>query len=175
MRNLLWICSQIDATGPYWWSVNLGSGNGLVPLDNKPLPEPMLTQIYVTSTIGMNVIVEETRINGFCHKNVIIIRVIIGWRLWSQAPENTEGWNPPKMSICNEFPYWENVWGLWKYTCIWLLTPDKMHIKMHTEILDCNIFCILLCRLTPAWMSSCHQLTSIRSAQCSSNCGKALP
>ena len=29
-------------------SVNTGSGNGLVPSGNKPLPEPMLTQIYVT-------------------------------------------------------------------------------------------------------------------------------
>ena len=26
------------------WQVNIGSGNGLVPLGNKPLPEPMLTQ-----------------------------------------------------------------------------------------------------------------------------------
>ena len=30
--------------GPY----NIGSGNGLVPSGNKPLPETMLTQIYVT-------------------------------------------------------------------------------------------------------------------------------
>ena len=28
--------------------VNIGLSNGLVPLGNKPLPEPMLTQIYVT-------------------------------------------------------------------------------------------------------------------------------
>ena len=27
--------------------VNIGSGNGLVPPGNKPLPEPVLTQIYV--------------------------------------------------------------------------------------------------------------------------------
>ena len=27
--------------------VNIGSGNGLVSSGNKPLPEPMLTQIYV--------------------------------------------------------------------------------------------------------------------------------
>ena len=27
--------------------VKIGSGNGLVPLGNKPLPEPMLTQIYI--------------------------------------------------------------------------------------------------------------------------------
>ena len=28
-------------------TVNIGSGNGLVPSGNKPLPEPMLTQISV--------------------------------------------------------------------------------------------------------------------------------
>ena len=33
--------------GPYRWQVNIGSGNGLVPSGTKPLPEPMLTQIYV--------------------------------------------------------------------------------------------------------------------------------
>ena len=27
--------------------VNIGSGNGLVPSGNEPLPEPMLTQIHV--------------------------------------------------------------------------------------------------------------------------------
>ena len=32
----------------HWWWVNIGSGNGLVPSGNKPLPEPMLTHIYVT-------------------------------------------------------------------------------------------------------------------------------
>ena len=32
----------------YWWRVHIGSGNGLVPSGSKPLPEPMLTQIYVT-------------------------------------------------------------------------------------------------------------------------------
>ena len=32
-----------------WWSINIGSGNGLVPSGNKPLPEPvtMLIQIFV--------------------------------------------------------------------------------------------------------------------------------
>ena len=31
--------------------VNIGSGNGLVPSGNKPLPEPMLTQISVAMLI----------------------------------------------------------------------------------------------------------------------------
>ena len=30
-----------------FWLVNIGSGNGLVPSGNNPLPEPMLTHIYV--------------------------------------------------------------------------------------------------------------------------------
>ena len=29
------------------WKVNTGEGNGLVPSGNRPLPEPMLNQIYV--------------------------------------------------------------------------------------------------------------------------------
>ena len=37
----------MSATGPYWWYVNIGSGNGLVPLGNKLLPKPMLAQFYV--------------------------------------------------------------------------------------------------------------------------------
>ena len=31
------------STEPHWWSVNIGSGNGLVPSGNKPLPESVLT------------------------------------------------------------------------------------------------------------------------------------
>ena len=37
----------MNSTGPYCWKVNIGSGNGLVPSGNKPLPEPMLTQFLV--------------------------------------------------------------------------------------------------------------------------------
>ena len=47
LRYLLWSCPNMNVTGLYWWSVNIGSGNGLVPSGNKPLPEPMLTQISV--------------------------------------------------------------------------------------------------------------------------------
>ena len=44
----LWNCSQVNATEHLWWLVNIGSGNGLMPSGNKPLPELMFTQIYVT-------------------------------------------------------------------------------------------------------------------------------
>ena len=44
----LWNCCQANATEPQQWKVNFGLGNGLVvPSGNKPLPEPILTQIYV--------------------------------------------------------------------------------------------------------------------------------
>ena len=42
-KCFLWNCFQVNATTPHWSSVNIGSGNGLVPSGNKPLPEPMLT------------------------------------------------------------------------------------------------------------------------------------
>ena len=35
-------------TRPHWWLLNIGSGKGLVPSGNKPLPEPMLTKFYDT-------------------------------------------------------------------------------------------------------------------------------
>ena len=41
------IALQLNATDHLWWWVSIGSGCGLVPSANKPLPEPMLTQIHV--------------------------------------------------------------------------------------------------------------------------------
>ena len=44
LQIFLWWCPQMNATGPCWWSVNIGSGSGLVPSGNKPLPEPELNK-----------------------------------------------------------------------------------------------------------------------------------
>ena len=43
LQYFLWNCYQVNATTPHWSVVNIGSGNGLVPSANKPLPEPVLT------------------------------------------------------------------------------------------------------------------------------------
>ena len=45
--NILSIFHEIAITTPHWSFINIGSGNGLVPSGNKPLPEPMLTLIPV--------------------------------------------------------------------------------------------------------------------------------
>ena len=44
LKYFLWNSYQVNTT-PHWSLVNNGSGNGLVPSSNKPLHEPMLTQI----------------------------------------------------------------------------------------------------------------------------------
>ena len=44
LMYLLWNCHQMNVTGSYCWSVNIGSGDGLVPSGKKPKPEPMLTR-----------------------------------------------------------------------------------------------------------------------------------
>ena len=47
LRYLLWNYHRMGIMRHCFSKVNTGSGSGLVPSDNKPLPEPMLTQIYV--------------------------------------------------------------------------------------------------------------------------------
>ena len=46
LEYLFWNCIQMN--GPYWWWVNVGSGNGLVPTGNKPLPNPDLCHHMVS-------------------------------------------------------------------------------------------------------------------------------
>ena len=68
----------MNATRPYWWKVNIGSGNGLVPSGNKPLPEPMLTQIYVA-----NHATRPQRVKIYMNKVVFFIPgVMTGICLW---------------------------------------------------------------------------------------------
>ena len=43
----MWKFPEINVIGPCWWTVNFGSGNGLMPSGNKPLSEPVLTQLRV--------------------------------------------------------------------------------------------------------------------------------
>ena len=41
-RCLSWNRLQINVTRHHWWLVNIGPGNGLVPLVNQSLPKPNL-------------------------------------------------------------------------------------------------------------------------------------
>ena len=57
--------SLVSATGPYWWAVSIGSGNGLVPSGNKPLPDPMLTQTYFATRPQCVTNTEKTSLTSF--------------------------------------------------------------------------------------------------------------
>ena len=46
-EHLLWNSYQMNASEPLWKEVSIDSVNGLVPSGNKPLPEPLLTQISI--------------------------------------------------------------------------------------------------------------------------------
>ena len=39
-------CLQVNGTAPYWWSVNVGTDNGLVMSSTNPISESMLTEVY---------------------------------------------------------------------------------------------------------------------------------
>ena len=60
--HLLGNYPDMNVTELHWWSVNIGSGNGLVPSGNKLLPEQMLIQICRhMASLGHN----ELTGNGF--------------------------------------------------------------------------------------------------------------
>ena len=61
LRHLLWNCPDMNVTGLHWWSVIIGSGNGLVPSGNKPLPEPVLTQISVAIWCHLCTIISKSQ------------------------------------------------------------------------------------------------------------------
>ena len=52
--SVWWNCPQMQITGPHWWWVNTGSGNGLVPSDNKSLAEPIMWWQQAISWFNVN-------------------------------------------------------------------------------------------------------------------------
>ena len=46
-------CNERSHKGAYWWEVNIGSGNGLAPSDNKLLPGPFLSRFMTPYGVTM--------------------------------------------------------------------------------------------------------------------------
>ena len=78
--------ANMNVTGVYWWSVNIGSGNGLVPSGNKPLPndDPDLCHHMVSldqnELIGVIVLV----LQDIHHYNCILQHQLNVDRIWEQ-------------------------------------------------------------------------------------------
>ena len=82
LRIWFWSTCQIapgvNATEHLWWEIKIGSSIGLSPSGNKPLPDPMLTQITKTmpqSAKMLKLFVLEKRIVIANHVPVLNIKV----------------------------------------------------------------------------------------------------
>ena len=56
----MWIWAQMNVTKLCWWLVSIGSGNGLVLLGTKPVPEPVLTKVcWHIASLGLNYLIKH--------------------------------------------------------------------------------------------------------------------
>ena len=67
-------CSEFNATEPFWWYVNIDSGNGLMPSGNKPLTEPMMTLIDGITT--------PQSVNSFTGPSATMISITINGNIY---------------------------------------------------------------------------------------------
>ena len=92
LRYLLWNRPQMNSTRPYWWLVNIGSGNGVVPSGTKPLPEKNLTEISVgiwrqwVNTSG-NIVIQ---LENFWPNDPM--QVCISWVLYTLRSKQKDHW-----------------------------------------------------------------------------------
>ena len=76
----MWNCSWVNATEHLWWYVNIGSGHGLVPSNNKPFPEAVLTQILSPYGVTRPQRV-KTQKRDFFRSDKLISNVSIGFQV----------------------------------------------------------------------------------------------
>ena len=76
-----WNHTLYEFTGPYWWYINIASGDGLVPSGNKPLPEALLTKISNMTELKWvkRSCKQQPTVEGKRH--VIIVSCLPRWKL----------------------------------------------------------------------------------------------
>ena len=118
----------MNDTEPTLWQVNIGFGNGLFPSSNKPLPEPMLIQIY----------------NAIWHHKSTMSWIDI-CSIWIACPNRTH------------FSNWLDPWKIWNLAETYLYMPVNRHKNSHIHISrprhclqKCNRICpFLFCTFSP--------------------------
>ena len=104
LEYFLWSCNQANATEPLWWLINIGWGNVLVPLGNKPLAETMLTQCYPYG-ITRPQWVKPSLCNSFedwAPTDFIYWSLIFKWvpKTWLQEDNNANNMNNGCQTTC---------------------------------------------------------------------------
>ena len=83
----------------HWWKVNAGSGNGLVSSGNKPLPEPMLTQIYRPyGVFGPQCVNTNTCTSGVLLWDIVALQALIN-RARSMINIDLRAGHPPRYTM----------------------------------------------------------------------------
>ena len=116
LEKNLWNCPEFDANGLHWWSVNIGSGNGLMPSGNEALPEPIFTHYFA--------IWRHSATWSFDGLFVIILEVT-GWRHSRGVAE----------SILSCVKYGRLATVLPNYTCMMFIVKSDMS---RTDKLETN-------------------------------------
>ena len=121
--DALWICPQVNATRQNWWFVNIGSGNGLVPSGNKPLPETTSTKLDTVSPLGHNGLT--------CWVQQYLMRS--RWTFWK-----IKGDKKFASTVCGQVQMHE--------TGTWSVNPTStcLYIYTHTYIWDADLVIIVL-------------------------------
>ena len=119
LEHLQWNWSYVSGTEPYWWQVNIGSGDGLVPSGNMPLPEQMLTQFRVTIWCHSARIIQPLKKHHIPHFHRWAIKQITG-PLWGESASDRTS-NTENISL----PWHHLVQENW--------IPKKVQIKVTPE------------------------------------------
>ena len=140
------------ATGPYWWYVNNGSINGLVPSGNKQLSKPMSTRTEFNIAIWC----QQDTFCGimagsetcFVWNDLTVVFILEFWSYSSQWPQGTRSADPiGRLWVRAGYPEQETKWR-WsdhpshqrRYAISSTHLNDQRHIWKHLYLTDriCN-------------------------------------
>ena len=96
IRYLMWNYPHINVTGPYWWWVNICSGNGLMPSSNMPSPETTTCWSSPNRPISKKLGLKTMLLISFRY-------TYASWPNWKQTIGGIHHWEDEKVRISDIF------------------------------------------------------------------------
>ena len=176
-----------------WWLVEFGAGNGLLPSGNKPLPEPILAQIYVTIWHHYNELMSvctfpyvkifdtgysllwHFRKYSYCQKLTLLhfhyyhFSLAFGCSPFMYSVNAPSQW---EMALhCNAISHWLGAFTDWSLK-IWHLGKQETifyYSKTHTGLWFLNLFWLSQMRIAQSYQISLqipsHNLCHVLTSQ----------
>ena len=135
LRHLLWKCPNMNVTGLHWWSVNIGSGNGLVPSGNQC----WLRSLSPYGVTRPQWVMLEFFYCIIWHQKEMVVVFVMWWWLWwwcgggSGVVMRWWWWWCPVVSV--------RWWGIIVYICKYVpmkVTFISLHFLNLIELADCK-------------------------------------